>query len=563
MPSKRIQKTDKKIKGKYFNIIRRMRKADDGEMEQIAFDIQFKDDNSLSYHLRNLTELDSFYADEPIVNAETLLVYLNIFREDQKVEGISDLITLLESEFAQEVSMIDNMIKEGVVSFDALGFLFKKGEKVYTWDENEIIAGEVVSFKHVNSFFGSTFKIKIKYIESDGATFKLASENYSIGSYNKARPINELEIRPLTEEIEKDLIERGKLYQEIALNSAYRYHTGNLIYKEWWKTNKYKATGRVMIDNYNFARVNPEYDRDYGCEPEDSARNNFTEIPEHQLYMTDPWVRGFSFVAKKWGEFAVSSINRVKFDENSFEQLVMDAERKELVKALVEHSNDSFSDIISGKGGGCIFLLHGPPGCGKTLTAESIAELLERPLYSVSVGELGINPDVLEERLRQILDMATAWNAVVLIDEADIFLEARDENDIERNAMVGIFLRLLEYHQGVMFLTTNRVNTFDEAFFSRISVSLEYEALGTSSRQKIWFMLLKAANIEMNDVEINQLAVHELNGRQIKNVIRLGQSLAKSKNVAVSLEHFENTIRITGQFQKAKPNYADEDNSMK
>jgi len=199
-----------------------------------------------------------------------------------------------------------------------------------------------------------------------------------------------------------------------------------------------------------------------------------------------------------------------------------------LVKSLVEHSSESFNDIITGKGGGCIFLLHGPPGCGKTLTAESIAELLKRPLYSVSVGELGVDPDDLEERLRQILDMASAWDAVVLIDEADIFLEARDEHDIERNAMVGIFLRLLEYHQGVLFLTTNRVKCFDEAFFSRISVSLEYAPLDVHDRTQIWFTLLEAANIKLYQADHKSLASHELNGRQIKNVIRLSQSLAKS-----------------------------------
>jgi SpoVK/Ycf46/Vps4 family AAA+-type ATPase len=55
----------------------------------------------------------------------------------------------------------------------------------------------------------------------------------------------------------------------------------------------------------------------------------------------------------------------------------------------------------------------------------------------------------------------------MLIDEADIFLEKRSTEDIERNAVVGTFLRLLEYYDGVLFLTTNRVHNFDEAFYSR------------------------------------------------------------------------------------------------
>jgi SpoVK/Ycf46/Vps4 family AAA+-type ATPase len=66
---------------------------------------------------------------------------------------------------------------------------------------------------------------------------------------------------------------------------------------------------------------------------------------------------------------------------------------------------------------GCIFLLHGPPGVGKTLTAEAIAEMLHKPLYSVTVGELGTQTGHLEQNLRDILEVASAWDAVILIDE--------------------------------------------------------------------------------------------------------------------------------------------------
>ena len=78
----------------------------------------------------------------------------------------------------------------------------------------------------------------------------------------------------------------------------------------------------------------------------------------------------------------------------------------------------------------------------------------------VSAGELGTNPRELETFLQQILDLANRWQAVLLLDEADVFLEARTSQDLHRNALVSIFLRLLEYFQGILFLTTNRVATF-------------------------------------------------------------------------------------------------------
>lgn len=74
-----------------------------------------------------------------------------------------------------------------------------------------------------------------------------------------------------------------------------------------------------------------------------------------------------------------------------------------------------------------------------------------------SAGELGTDPRFLEADLQKILDICHAWGAILLLDEADVFLEKRNMQDIHRNALVSIFLRQLEYFQGILFLTTNRV----------------------------------------------------------------------------------------------------------
>ncbi len=76
--------------------------------------------------------------------------------------------------------------------------------------------------------------------------------------------------------------------------------------------------------------------------------------------------------------------------------------------------------------------------------------------------------------------------------------------------MVGIFLRLLEYHQGVLFLTTNRVKCFDKAFHSRISIAIKYEDLQVDSRTQIWATLLKVAHI--SDIKPEELCDYDLNG---------------------------------------------------
>jgi len=196
-------------------------------------------------------------------------------------------------------------------------------------------------------------------------------------------------------------------------------------------------------------------------------------------------------------------------------------------------------------------LLHGSPGVGKTLTAESIAELLHRPLYSVSVGELGTDTIELEKKLVEILEVSSSWNAVILLDEADIFLEKRTEKDITRNAMVGIFLRLLEYHQGVLFLTTNRVKCFDKAFHSRISIALQYDDLDVDARTKVWENMFDAAGVDYkaSKIDTKKLGHSVLNGRQIRTITRLALSLAKKEGIEMSIDHLNKTIGITLQFQ--------------
>jgi hypothetical protein len=184
-----------------------------------------------------------------------------------------------------------------------------------------------------------------------------------------------------------------------------------------------------------------------------------------------------------------------------------------------------------------------------TLTAEAVADLLRRPLYSVSIGELGTDITELERNLRNILEIATSWNAVLLLDEADIFLEARSTHDVVRNALVGVFLRLLEYYQGVLFLTTNRVKNFDSAFHSRISLALCYPEHQADTRKHIWRNLTRFSNLNLSDSDLDQLATYDINGRQIKNTIRLGLALSKKKDV--TLAELEGIIKLTNKFQEA------------
>jgi SpoVK/Ycf46/Vps4 family AAA+-type ATPase len=94
------------------------------------------------------------------------------------------------------------------------------------------------------------------------------------------------------------------------------------------------------------------------------------------------------------------------------------------------------ADFIKGKGEGQIFLLHGAPGVGKTCTAECVAELTQRPLLSITCGDMGTTPEEVEENLDEFLQLGELWGAILLLDEADIYLEQRDSENLSRNALV-------------------------------------------------------------------------------------------------------------------------------
>ncbi|KAI1472625.1 P-loop containing nucleoside triphosphate hydrolase protein [Daldinia caldariorum] len=112
---------------------------------------------------------------------------------------------------------------------------------------------------------------------------------------------------------------------------------------------------------------------------------------------------------------------------------------RELRKAPLTNSKSEaelFSaDFIRGKGEEQIFLLHGHPGTRKTLTAESVAEYTKRPLLSITAADLGHEPVELERNLLKFFRDATSWDAIVLLDEADVYLERRSSNELKRSSI--------------------------------------------------------------------------------------------------------------------------------
>ncbi|KAF7341709.1 AAA domain-containing protein [Mycena sanguinolenta] len=281
-----------------------------------------------------------------------------------------------------------------------------------------------------------------------------------------------------------------------------------------------------------------------------NATTETVELTAEDLLLTPTIVYGFSLSDKIWLEFDVTKVLPVQWNEDAFANLVLPADRKTLLRSLVEahHEEAGFDDFVKGKGAGLVVNLFGPPGVGKTFSAEATSEHVKRPLYVIGGGDLGTRAADLDASLDRVFDVATAWKAIVLIDEADVFLERRSLHDLERNAMVAVFLRHVEYYRGILFLTTNRVQAFDEAFLSRIHVALHFGELNEASRAQVWRAFVARAGVQMDDAQIARLAQRVVNGRQIKNAVRTAHSLALARKESVGLSHFVETLDAMDEF---------------
>ncbi|CAG8620700.1 16441_t:CDS:2 [Racocetra persica] len=410
------------------------------------------------------------------------------------------------------------------------------------------------------------FDINVQMISHDSHSFKRCIIRRRIEDFDgevdfSYLPVVLREYDDNDNQMLKDEISRqGQMFMEISRkqNCFMNYNGSLLRWKEvdhCWQVEKTMANGRVIIDLKSFATMNPGYRMGNAKPPNKCGVELLTrkgdyimldQINEEEFYLLTPAViYGFSFALKEWGQFEVLGLSKINFNENAFDQLELSKDKKDIIRGLVMQYSEYGQmrikplDPISNKGKGCIFLCYGPPGTGKTLTAESVAEFLKRPLWTLSVNELGTNPVDLENKLRSVLEVAIKWNAIILLDEADIYLEKRDIADLKRNTLVGIFLRLLEYYQGVLFLTTNRGMNLDDAIYSRINMTIHYPKLGFKERHKIWTNFLKNADLSF---EADDFSKYELNGRDIRNILHTARTLAQSKEESLTPNHVINVI---------------------
>ncbi|KAM3072469.1 hypothetical protein ACMFMG_009269 [Clarireedia jacksonii] len=352
------------------------------------------------------------------------------------------------------------------------------------------------------------------------------------------------------------------------------YHRFSLTSESSRVTNEPRPVnidGRVMVDFESYFRYGPEHARignlireiDNGecicntCRKnkglQEKNRTSFDEESSQQGKWSDeqymlcpPRVLGYILRDKQWAQLQVNLLTDISKDafSNSWSERLQLADgnvTKDIILNLVsshgtggegdQEQKLDVDDIVANKGKGLVILLYGPPGVGKTTTAETVA---------LAAPDVGDKAKKVEKNLAKIFSLASSWQAILLIDEADVFLESRGQgvaSNVERNSLVSVFLRVLEYYQGILMLTTNQIAQFDVAIKSRIHVAFKYDELNPTQTLAIFngFLgSLQKKGLIANMGDINEWLTEDvqrlgLDGRQIRNIVTSAMGLARAE----------------------------------
>ncbi|KAH7153745.1 P-loop containing nucleoside triphosphate hydrolase protein [Fusarium sp. MPI-SDFR-AT-0072] len=487
-------------------------------------------------------------------------------------------VDYIEAEFHSVDEELAGLAIKNEITFDLLWALFEPNEKVFTTCpgtgsprcvlHNYCEEGEEMD--------GSKFmRLDTRFLGTDGKIFGEATNKIKIPHFPGARRIDFLPAYPLRyhhnyDEIFRELVENGRRFISLHGSHHLQYRGFAFFFNDEGEIVKRHVDERIMVDPVGFREHNPGHPqptvRNVNPIQETPGPSNWTGsfssetvvLQDEDFLICGPTVLGFCLGGKKFLEFAVAHISDITWMPSSYDDVKIPDAQKKAIWALTHtyfsgDTENGLEDIVQGKGRGINFLLYGPPGVGKTLTAETIAETHRRPLYVVPAGQIGVDPVQVENILTNTFKIAGRWKAILLLDEADVFVSQRSDNP-QVNALVSVFLRELERFDGIMFLTTNRVQSFDTAMMSRIHLALEYKPLGIDSRRAVWKFFLEKARTQhgtSNLTELVDIVAHkELNGREIRNTVLVAQSMAVYEGTVVCEDHLMESITAREQVRE-------------
>jgi SpoVK/Ycf46/Vps4 family AAA+-type ATPase len=200
-------------------------------------------------------------------------------------------------------------------------------------------------------------------------------------------------------------------------------------------------------------------------------------------------------------------------------------------------------------GKGISALFAGPPGTGKTMAAEVIAQELDLDLYKIDLSAV-ISKYIgeTEKNLERIFAAATDANAILFFDEADALFgkrsEVRDSHDRYANIEIAYLLQRMEQYDGLAILATNLRQHMDEAFTRRLQFVVEFPFPDEAYRRQIWQVCFPREAPRDPALDFEHLArKFRLSGGNIKNIVLSAAYLAATENVPIGMAHLLRATR--------------------
>jgi len=186
---------------------------------------------------------------------------------------------------------------------------------------------------------------------------------------------------------------------------------------------------------------------------------------------------------------------------------------------------------------GLAFHFAGPPGTGKTICAEALANVLDRKLLVVRYSELESRwVGQTAKHVASVFQAAERQDAVLFFDEADAiagrrFTSMQAAVDREANSVVNVLLHELETFPGVIIFATNLAANMDPAFERRIRTHILFEMPDVDARERIWRVQLHPRKTPLaDDVDFRALAeAYPRSGGDIKNAVLKAAQMATTE----------------------------------
>ncbi|PWY77830.1 P-loop containing nucleoside triphosphate hydrolase protein [Aspergillus eucalypticola CBS 122712] len=483
---------------------------------------------------------------EPFVHRWEMLSEARDNESNAQAKAHVDLLYgVLAAELSDVITNKQNLVLAGVITFDMLWTIFEPGQIALSTVDNCNRA-----FRLEKGWSGSGFEIDTVYIDYNGHGFGYRKHSLSIPTFEDTKPIMSLPVIPFVFHNDKDTLRksltlRGKLWYQHK-GHHHKHYEGLALTSYGDQEIRYKINSRVIIDTEAYL--------EFHSDESPISLEAISDSPaDKDFLIATPILRGYSLKDRKWLEFFIDGVTDIVWNSRPFKSLILPGgeakDLKDLVLAFAssQSKNSDISDnLLKGRGRNVIVLLHGPPGVGKTLTAECVAEVMQVPLYVQNAGALGTTAASIEKSLSVVLRIVPKWGAVLLLGEADIFTQEHNPSDPKERELYHAFLPLLEYFEGVLFLASNRVEVIGPTLESRIDVAIHYPRLDSESRRHIWTRLLgKSDRKAFSEGEIFNLGDCDLNGREIRDVLNTARVLARYRDTKLSYKHVLTALQLS------------------